>query len=1075
MKRRCNSALLVILFIVSVFSNAAAAGSSTISDGFLHIPRVDVFGFGSYQLVLRIEFNREFQFVLLEANEASLNVDSSGVYDPVIHTLDVDEIALDTGQRYAAQFILMPDPNRVVFRLSDAVLLNPNDTFTGDGGSGDGESDSNGNDNENSNGDSADSGDESGDSNDETGNSNSDDSNTDVSDVFARNGCTAGGCHSAVPGPNGLNLETGSDLDFSNRMVDVLSANSTCRGAGQRLIDSNDPSSSLLITLTDPSSGVQCMSKMPLGMDGISDPQDRALLADWVDQLIQLAPSEGNGTADSGNDGSTVDYQLIPIGDPVRVAQKIKMLINGGALTEDELASLQTSINMEQVEVEEIDALIANWMNTPGFDTKMLDFFEAALAQGGGLEEYRQQIGTPPHNNRLVWTRMVRESMPRTALRIVNADQDFREIVTTNEWEVTTLLLAALAWADDSSRRTFGPGYNGALRLDSHPLDPGVLRTDYSDWRTVTLDTIAPDTDGRVRSPYAYTDAASQSNDRDMKEAEVFAWLEQFRAVPDGGSVDLVRPAIGFFNSLAFHEQWLTNQDNQYRNVVNQTLIAALGLTFETGDATPLADDIEVDPDHAPTNSVCYGCHKNLDPMRNVFVKYYEPHKVRVEQHQLDESYRLRLSSYDPDADNRLPQRERALLEMEQAGVMQGLSEHLRNSMRTFRRMSVTVFQQRPGEPYSIRITGPSMQFASRFFDPYDLSEYRTDQASNRAALEDLLDAQFANPGNTADDEDVIEQIVAAFGHDLLKFPARFSFHGHQRSIDDMQSFANAIASHPNFARAWTLKLCQWMTSTSCSSVSGELQDEIDRIAMEFQNSNHNFKDLIRHLATSKLITHSVLDETLDLAPGSIISIARRDHLCAAIQSRIAQARDGKAYSDPADEASFAEFCKISEMRDYHQRRPMHSAISVYPEEGVLRGAIEFAQESDSSLLQAQSLDVICDQMGRYVVGNSTNNTLAYNNAGAIEESMEDLTRYFAGVPSNSPEYDSALGHINRLYEIGRAPMCSNSESARGEWQTTFDNLAAPVQCGLGLNAQQSMRMAWNAVCKLPEMSAIGL
>ncbi|MGC4090355.1 MAG: hypothetical protein QM756_21250 [Polyangiaceae bacterium] len=78
----------------------------------------------------------------------------------------------------------------------------------------------------------------------------------------------------------------------------------------------------------------------------------------------------------------------------------------------------------------------------------------------------------------------------------------------------------------------------------------------------------------------------------------------------------LALPRVGFYTTPAYLAIWNTNDSNQHRVTVNQTLLVALGQSF-TGDSiiVPVSTN-GIDANHSVDGSECYGCHKSLDPMR---------------------------------------------------------------------------------------------------------------------------------------------------------------------------------------------------------------------------------------------------------------------------------------------------------------------------------------------------------------------------------------------------------------------------------------------------------------------------
>jgi hypothetical protein len=74
--------------------------------------------------------------------------------------------------------------------------------------------------------------------------------------------------------------------------------------------------------------------------------------------------------------------------------------------------------------------------------------------------------------------------------------------------------------------------------------------------------------------------------------------------------------------TFAFFGNWPTNVDNSYRVTTNQTLIVALGRSFNASAAN-VGDQLVSEDAHAKPGTTCYACHKDLDPMRDLFRRSY--------------------------------------------------------------------------------------------------------------------------------------------------------------------------------------------------------------------------------------------------------------------------------------------------------------------------------------------------------------------------------------------------------------------------------------------------------------------
>jgi hypothetical protein len=85
----------------------------------------------------------------------------------------------------------------------------------------------------------------------------------------------------------------------------------------------------------------------------------------------------------------------------------------------------------------------------------------------------------------------------------------------------------------------------------------------------------------------------------------------------------LKTPRQGFFSTPAFNANWSTNQSNQMRVTINQTLIVATGQGIDGTDATTPQDTPGLDATHAAPGTPCFGCHQLLDPTRSILAATY--------------------------------------------------------------------------------------------------------------------------------------------------------------------------------------------------------------------------------------------------------------------------------------------------------------------------------------------------------------------------------------------------------------------------------------------------------------------
>ena len=424
----------------------------------------------------------------------------------------------------------------------------------------------------------------------------------DIATLMSELNCTASSCHDSSPGMARIDLQSGSMEDIAKRLIGQPSGASACQG--EVLIDPDNAENSLFLKLIRPNYSDICALKMPIDLEGKGVSQENyARFARWVDSLIELqtpAPSPSPVPDVTGGSESLTKAQAFTIADYA------KSLTVGSAINPAEYASLTTGDTLDRVEYE---ALLNDWISAPAFQQKLLHMMRLLLHQN--VESianslYNFQTGglffakNVPLDTRRAAANLD-EMFARTAVRIINDDEDFRKIITTRDWEVTTVGLAALARADRLDFRTVDENY----RLRNMP---GVLDSDYDDWRTVRLTQSATSADYELSSEF----------------------VAGLRAIPDGGSMPLLAPRVGFFNSPAFLYNWETNTSNQFRITANEALIVAISKTFEVGDITAVNHTNGLAQNHVDPETECYSCHQRLDPMRNVFRKYYDDKTARA-------------------------------------------------------------------------------------------------------------------------------------------------------------------------------------------------------------------------------------------------------------------------------------------------------------------------------------------------------------------------------------------------------------------------------------------------------------
>jgi hypothetical protein len=335
-------------------------------------------------------------------------------------------------------------------------------------------------------------------------------------------------------------------------------------------------------------------------------------------------------------------------------AAKVKDLLVGRPLDGAERAAVLAR-------PDGLRALVDAWMNTPQFERKLLEFFKQSLQQVGWAEvDLTAQLGYFNGYNRhkTALTEQLKSSMARTAMAFVKERRPFTEVITTRRFLMTLPMMVLYASMDNLPKDDKG-GYSSWL-LQRHPslqteIVPGPATSARSVRQVVTAGPgfTFPVTAAANCTPRKVTGTSALYELRNyvfgwpggcpelqrgvFTEEEVNAWrwvtirpprlgeertlFWEIDKLADPATTELVldTPRVGFMTTPAFFANWTTNDSNQFRVNANQTLIVALGRSFNPEDVVvPLADTI-VDKEHAGPGSPCYGCHVALDPMRDFF------------------------------------------------------------------------------------------------------------------------------------------------------------------------------------------------------------------------------------------------------------------------------------------------------------------------------------------------------------------------------------------------------------------------------------------------------------------------
>lgn len=371
--------------------------------------------------------------------------------------------------------------------------------------------------------------------------------------------------------------------------------------------------------------------------------------------LLGLAMLTSCGLESFDEDVNVVPAQAAPIvrcgvedaSPPWVYARRVKRLLAGAALTDDELLIVMD-------DPSQFESLVRDWMDTPAFEQKLSAWFQSTLQVDHGesvLQGIRNSNAGKPLPREL--HEAVRASLVQTALAIVQERRPFTELVEGRTWRLNTATMATLSALEGPipalEELVFytAPFVRDGVRYDANtPLEEQIAGAAFhappgaetcgsdplvfgsaADPRRINGETFVglfggsgPQrcvTDITLFEPEDYVDWRDVTLVEATLDEVIPFW--DLPTLREAEELPLFTPRTGFFSHPSFLASWPTNEDNSFRVTTNQVLIVALGLQFDSDDVTiPLGDE-GLAAEHAGPQTVCYGCHKNLDPMRNYF------------------------------------------------------------------------------------------------------------------------------------------------------------------------------------------------------------------------------------------------------------------------------------------------------------------------------------------------------------------------------------------------------------------------------------------------------------------------
>jgi hypothetical protein len=181
--------------------------------------------------------------------------------------------------------------------------------------------------------------------------------------------------------------------------------------------------------------------------------------------------------------------------------------------------------------------------------------------------------------------------------------------------------------------------------------------------------------------------------------------------------------------------------------------------------------------------------------------------------------------------------------------------------------------------------------------------------------------------------------------------PGEFAFQHVIAPMANIDDFAKLLATHPLTPAAWVQKLCYYVNSAPCDADDPEFQ----RIVGDFQNG-FQWNALVKDVLASPITTVAAPTKTL-AKNGEVIAVARRDHLCAALDNRL----------------GFNDICQLDAANQTGALGTIAQIVSGMPSDGYGRGSTIPVLPNQPTLFYRGGLENICAQVSAMVIDAAPN------------------------------------------------------------------------------------------------------
>jgi hypothetical protein len=204
------------------------------------------------------------------------------------------------------------------------------------------------------------------------------------------------------------------------------------------------------------------------------------------------------------------------------------------------------------------------------------------------------------------------------------------------------------------------------------------------------------------------------------------------------------------------------------------------------------------------------------------------------------------------------------------------------------------------------------------------------------------------------------------------------------------------------FAVAFAQKLCYYADSAACT----ESDPEFRRVVKAFQDSNYDYRTLLREMLSSPLVTGA--KETLTFERRNVVvSIARKDQFCQALSNRLNMPdlcglHVAFPYSNGFSQSNTS----------YTTAKAMNRLAGAMPADGFSRGSEVPVALADPNLFYRAASELICEQVAAVAVDVDN----APFSSSDLDASIDKMVQLLVGYASGDPKYAPAVQILKDHY-----------------------------------------------------------